>query len=165
MNICMKKIILISVLIIVVCGAVLFTRDASDRSQMIVEQYTYTDGIVRLRDATIAVTIADTREQMIQGLSLQKTLPPNSGVWFSFPESAPRGFWMKDMLFPIDIIWLNEHKTIVHIEHEVHPDSFPQTFSPPVPAQFVLEVPAGLSKQNGLLVGDTATLYDYRKVE
>ena len=63
---------------------------------------------------------------------------------FIFPTPAPRAFWMKDMRFALDIIWIGSDLRVVDITENALPESYPATFSPRAPAQFVLEVPAGL---------------------
>jgi uncharacterized protein len=47
-----------------------------------------------------------------------------------FDREGYQGFWMKEMNFPIDIVWLNKDKKIVHIEHNVSPDTYPKIFNP-----------------------------------
>ena len=64
---------------------------------------------------------------------------------FVFNERKPHRFWMKDMRFPLDIIWLDNHR-IVHINHNAEPassDDEPEVMTSPVPVNFVLEIAAG----------------------
>ena len=64
---------------------------------------------------------------------------------FVFEERKPHRFWMKDMQFPLDIIWLDNHR-IVHINHNAKPatsDDEPDVMTSPVPVNFVLEIAAG----------------------
>ena len=63
------------------------------------------------------------------------------------------------MFFPIDIIWINEEKKVVHMEKNVPPESFPKIFTPSEPAKYVLEVPAGFSDENGLMAGDEVLFF------
>ena len=51
---------------------------------------------------------------------------------------------MKDMRFPIDIVWLDENKNIVGIERGVSPDSYPETYKPPIAVLYALETNPGL---------------------
>ncbi|OGC83275.1 hypothetical protein A3D68_00990 [Candidatus Adlerbacteria bacterium RIFCSPHIGHO2_02_FULL_52_17] len=62
---------------------------------------------------------------------------------FVFDTEGEWGIWMKDMNFPIDIIWVGQDGTVVTVAKDVSPDTYPQAFYPSVPARFVLEVPAG----------------------
>ena len=108
--------------------------------------------IVSLKD--IQLEIADTPEKKVQGLSGREELEKGQGMLFVFDEPKKAGIWMKDMNFPIDIIWFDEKKTIVHIKENATPESFPEVFIPPTLVSFVLEVPAGFAKERGIRVGD-----------
>lgn len=91
---------------------------------------------------SLTFEIADSNEERTRGLS-GRTSVPEDGLLFVFPEAGRPGFWMKDMQFAIDIIWLLDTGEIVGIEHSVSPDTYPQLFYPSVPVRYVLEVPAG----------------------
>ncbi|MBI5078227.1 MAG: DUF192 domain-containing protein [Candidatus Yonathbacteria bacterium] len=110
---------------------------------------------VFLAGVEIMVAIADTPHQREKGLSGYKALEPNEGMLFIFPEPGFHGFWMRDMLFPIDIIWFDENRRIVDAWENASPASFPQIYTPRAPSQFVLEVPAGFFVNHALNVGDT----------
>lgn len=109
--------------------------------------------------AEISVEVADTVEERSRGLSGRASLKENKGMLFVFDEPGIYPFWMKDMLFVIDIIWIGEEGRIVGINENVPPDSFPQTFSPPEPVRYVLEVPAGWVKNHDTKVGDLVELF------
>ena len=65
---------------------------------------------------------------------------------------------MKDMNFPIDVIWLDENYRVVDIAQDVRPDSFPKVFDPQGPAKYILEVNAGFSGRNNIKIGDRLEL-------
>jgi hypothetical protein len=109
-----------------------------------------------LGDTTLKVAVADTEDKRVRGLSGQPSLPKGSGLLFSFPDSQTHGIWMKDMHFPIDIIWFDENFTIVDIQASAHPDSYPKVFTPQVNARYILETQAGFSEVHHLLVGENA---------
>lgn len=92
---------------------------------------------------TFAVRIADTPDARERGLSGVPRLASSTGMLFLFDESAPREFWMKEMRFPLDIVWMDEVWRVVGITRNATPDSFPTRFPSPGPAQYALEVPAG----------------------
>lgn len=100
--------------------------------------------------------IVDTPESRSRGLSGRPSLDEGTGMLFVFEEDGMHGFWMKDMNFPIDMLWLDADKKIIFIAAGVPPESYPQTFAPSAPARYVLEVPAGWAERNGVRVGDTA---------
>ncbi|HXK31556.1 MAG TPA: DUF192 domain-containing protein, partial [Candidatus Paceibacterota bacterium] len=70
-------------------------------------------------------------------------LKDGRGMLFVFDTEGEWGICMKDMNFPIDIIWVGQDGTVVTVAKDVSPDTYPQAFYPSVPARFVLEVPAG----------------------
>ena len=73
---------------------------------------------------------------------------------FVFDKSYKYSFWMKDMLFPIDIIWIGEDFSVVDITENAEPNSYPNLFTPREEALYVLEVNAGFSNEKGLKIGD-----------
>ncbi|OHA92045.1 MAG: hypothetical protein A3J09_00920 [Candidatus Zambryskibacteria bacterium RIFCSPLOWO2_02_FULL_51_21] len=93
----------------------------------------------------LVLEIANTDAERTQGLSGRASLPAGTGLLFVFESPGKYGFWMKDMNFPIDIVWLGDGMLPVGIEKNVSPDSYPQVFYPPVPVRYVLEVNAGES--------------------
>lgn len=109
---------------------------------------------IRVGGALISAEIAETPEKRALGLSGRKTLGKNEGMLFVFDEPGIYSFWMKDMLFPIDIIWLDEGFRVVAIAENAAPSSFPNLFTPSSPAQYVLEVPSGFVRQHTTRVGE-----------
>lgn len=101
----------------------------------------------------IKVRIADTETERSQGLSFFKKLHNNEGMLFVFPEQGFYSFWMKDMSFPIDIIWIDEQGFIVHREIDISPDTYPQSFVSARPAKYILEIAANSSDIFGLTLG------------
>jgi len=106
---------------------------------------------------TLQVSVADTVATRVQGLSDTPVLPPGLGKLFVFDTDSAWGIWMKDMLYPLDIIWLDSERRIVHIETAVSPATYPESFSSPIPARYVLEINASTSLQYGWEVGDRAS--------
>ena len=115
----------------------------------------YTRRTLTLADTSITVEIADTAEKRILGLSHRTALSPQSGMLFVFPEKDTHSIWMKDMRFSIDILWLDETGAIIHIEKHITPDTYPTLFTPPTPARFVLEVPAGFVDTHSIHMGES----------
>ncbi len=104
----------------------------------------------------VGVEVADNPLARTQGLSGRESLQEGEGLLFVFDRPGRHSFWMKDMNFPIDIIWLEGDGDVVHIEKDVRPDSYPQTFTPRLPARYVLEVNAGFTENQNIKVGDKA---------
>jgi uncharacterized protein len=108
---------------------------------------------LHIGDTEISVEIVDTEATRELGLSGRNRLDENSGMLFVFPEKAKYGFWMKDMKFSIDIVWIDGNR-VVGIEKSISPSTYPAAFYPPVPVQHVLELPSGFSDRAGLEVND-----------
>lgn len=102
---------------------------------------------------TIAIAYAITPEEHERGLSGRAALLEGSGLLFVFDRADTYQFWMPDMRFSIDIIWIGEDKRIVDISERVSPESYPTLFRPRVPARYVLEVNAGDAAKWGWTVG------------
>ena len=113
---------------------------------------------VLIGGTTVSVEIVDTDETRARGLSRHKPLAPNEGMLFIFDEPGFYSFWMKDMDYAIDMIWIGEDLKIVYIKENASPESYPETFKPTSKAKYVLEVNAGFAKEYSLKVGDTITL-------
>ncbi len=113
---------------------------------------------MRVGDHPIKVEIAGTNAERVRGLSGRRGLAPGSGLLFVFPASATYGFWMKEMNFPIDIVWISEDLRIIHIAADVSPDTYPKVFTPPSPARYVLEMPAMSMRKMDVKPGTAVTL-------
>ena len=97
------------------------------------------------KNTDIAVEVVDNDETRRLGLSGRESLARDSGMLFYFDQPQIPSFWMKDMNFSLDIIWINSEKQVIGIEPGVSPDTYPETFSPPSEVKYVLEINSGLS--------------------
>ncbi len=113
--------------------------------------------VAHVGEIPITVEVVDTPELRTQGLSGRKGLK-TSGMLFVFDTSDYHGIWMKDMLFPIDIIWIDESLHVIGIEENVRPDTYPRTFRPPVPARYAIETVENYVDTFGIGVGDSVRL-------
>lgn len=104
-----------------------------------------------------ALEVAVTPEAQEKGLGGRKTMTKDDGMLFLFAGEDKRCFWMKDMHFSLDIIWLNDAKEVVHIEPNVSPGSYPEDFCPNEPARYVIELRAGQARAAGIREGQTLT--------
>ncbi len=111
--------------------------------------------VISIGGVIINAVISDTAEERGHGLSGRKTLLPNEGMLFVFEKPDRHGFWMKDMNFGIDIVWIDENKKIIYMEENILPESFPIIFQPILPALYVLEVPSGFVFTNKIKIGDS----------
>ncbi len=102
----------------------------------------------------IPVYLADTEAKRIKGLGGLSSIPRDYGMFFIFNSADYQSIWMKDMLFSIDIIWIDENNKIVHIEKNISPDTYPKIFTAPLKARYVLEMNAGMSESYNLKIGE-----------
>jgi uncharacterized protein len=107
----------------------------------------------RLGGEAFDVMVARTEAEQSLGLSGLAGLKPNEAMIFPYASDDNYGFWMKDMLFSIDIVWLDKNSKIVWIERGVSPDTYPNIYFPRVPARSVLELSAGTIARLGVAVG------------
>lgn len=110
--------------------------------------------IIYINGRQLTVEIADEPHEQSRGLSGRKFLEENDGMLFIFPQPDKHSFWMKDMKFPLDIIWIDEKLTIVDMAKNLSPETFPATFSPSSPVKYVIEINAGWSDKNNITIGD-----------
>jgi uncharacterized membrane protein (UPF0127 family) len=112
---------------------------------------------VHLGSGVFSLWLADTDAERVQGLSDVASLPKNGGLLMKFDSSAPHGIWMKDMNFPLDIIWLDEQKKVIYTVLNAQPEEVAATvYAPKEPALYVIELPMGSVKKSGIKTGDTA---------
>lgn len=109
---------------------------------------------VTIGSVMVQASVADSLAKRIKGLSGTPFLPEEVVKLFAFGVPGSHSIWMKDMNYALDIMWAAEGGEIVHIEENVSPDSFPTSFSSPVPAWYVVEANAGFVEQNKIEIGD-----------
>lgn len=135
-----KFLIYLSVVIIIAAGALLA-----------IEQRTkYVD--IKIGDRIIKAEVADTFAKRKKGLSGRDGLEKGEGMIFLFGQSGKYGFWMNEMKFPIDIVWINDNK-IVDILPAISPEDQKIVYYPLEDVNCVLELPANFTKENDLQIG------------
>jgi len=112
---------------------------------------------VCFRDACVNSEVADTAAKRAQGLMYRKELAENKGMLFVFDEEVLPGFWMQNMEFPLDIIWISKDKRIIGINTNALPcRDFCESIVPPDKIKYALEVKAGFAEKNQVKTGDKA---------
>lgn len=111
--------------------------------------------IVNIGGKHLTASIADSKSSRERGLSGVHSIGPNEGKIFLFEEEGFHKFWMKDMKFPLDVIWVNDQNTVVDIRENLAPETYPDTFVPAYPASKTIEVNAGWVAENDIKIGDT----------
>jgi len=120
--------------------------------------------LIRIGTLAIPVEIAATEDAKEKGLSGRPLLPQNQGMLFLFEKPGIYRFWMPDMHFPIDIIWMDSTRTVVDISADVSNQfdpEHPRYYTPSSPARYVLEVNAGFAARNGINKGDVADFVNF----
>lgn len=98
---------------------------------------------------TLTVAIADTDALRTQGLSDTDHVIAD-GMLFVFPTDVIPAFWMKDMRYAIDIVWIGSTGGVVDMSPNIYPYTYPHTFEPAQPVRYVLELAAGKSAELGI---------------
>ena len=104
------------------------------------------------RTCILRLERADTPEAREKGLSGRQSMSGAQGMIFVFDDTGTHCMWMKDMHFAIDILWLDASGTILKVEKNVKPETYPATYCGDN-ARMVVEVKAGVSEADWLQVG------------
>lgn len=108
---------------------------------------------VRLGTHDYTLVRATTSEQKQKGLGGTASLGEDQGMFFGSNRESETCFWMKDMRYSLDIIWLSSDKKVAHIEHNVAPGTYPKTFCHD--GQYVIEINAGQAAKSGIKTGQS----------
>ncbi|MBI2613704.1 MAG: DUF192 domain-containing protein [Candidatus Levybacteria bacterium] len=149
----MKKVLLAFVLLLVVAIGVLFM-------QKYLKTKTFSlfnkNSTATINNHTFKLIIASSQKEREVGLSETKSLPQDQGMIFLFEKPDYYSFWMKNMTFPIDIIYINKDE-IVTIQSNVQPpknSESPVIYTSEKPSDKVLEITSGLSEKYSFKKGD-----------
>lgn len=113
---------------------------------------------IKINNFQVDAEIADTIKKRAEGLSGKNSLSEEQGMLFIFSKPGKYSFWMKDMDFPIDIIWINKDLEIVEIKKNIAPDSFPKSFFSSKLSQYVLELKSGTTEKYNIKEGDKVVI-------
>lgn len=138
-----KLLILIPVVILLVFGTLFYTLYKASQPNL------------QIKGQIFHLEVVKTEKDKQIGLSKYKTFPQDKGMLFLFDKEGFYSFWMKDMKFPIDIIYIKGNK-ITTIYGNV-PINNLKIYSPTQPSDKVLEINANLSKKYGFKTGDLVT--------
>ena len=110
---------------------------------------------VTINNKKIKIEIADTAETRYQGLSDKEELCDNCGMLFIFPDKQIRTFVMRDMNFPLDMVWIDDNKIVKINKNTIHEASNSvMRYSSDVPVNYVLEVNGGFCDGDDIKTGD-----------
>lgn len=142
-----------------VAGVVFSCADESKETSIPTEEITFTkEGELSLYKEgeithSIDIEIADTPYEWETGLMYRESLGEDQGMLFIYSNEAPRSFYMKNTLIPLDLIFYNKDSTVVSF----HENAVPRDLTPipsGEPAQFILEVNAGKVNEWNIETGD-----------
>ena len=154
-----KRVTIIGIILLLMAGFFLFSKMIHKNGNNIEVGVEANEvNTVDIGGMVFNVDIADTEKKRNRGLSRQNKLDDDKGMLFVFEKSGVYPFWMKDMLFSIDIIWIDENMKVVYIKENATPESFPKIFTPDSQARYVLEVNAGIVKDKKFKIGDNVIL-------
>ena len=108
---------------------------------------------------TLQVEVARTEKTRALGLMFRTALPEDRGMLFIFEQAGLHRFWMKNTLIPLDMVWMDERKRIIHIEYQVPPCKLDPcaVYGPSADSLYVLEVISGVASREKLRPGQTLT--------
>ena len=141
-----RVIVLIALSLVLIAGS-LFLTNQKDSDIIIV---TFPNG------REIKTEVADTPEKLLFGLAFREGLPPDSGMLYIFETSDRHRMRTKGFKIPVDMIWVDESRHIVHMVEGADPcsqDPCPLYGPPPENARYVIQTAAGFVRQEGLAPG------------
>lgn len=146
-----KNLIYLIILVAIFCSLLFFAFSKKPFSVI-----NYSDiKIVQIGSANIKVELALTEAEQIQGLSGRTSLTSDTGMLFVFAKPAYWGIWMKDMNFPIDVLWITDNLKVNYVVGNMTPKSYPKAYKPITPARYVLELPAGTVEKYKIAEGQS----------
>jgi len=151
----MSRYFYIGLLAVVAVGiTALFSYRTSTPSAELVDRADF--GGVSLR-----IEYATTSTALLRGLGGRDSIADDYGMLFVFPNKGNYGFWMKNMLVPIDIFWLNDKGQVVSITQNIAASSYPDVFYPSEPVRYVLETDAGFANEHSIATGTPLLLKNF----
>jgi len=153
-----KKIITLIILSVLLAGCGEFVQDAvlKIRGKLPTKEISLQTQKEKIE---ITAEVADSAEERTQGLMERKKLAQDEGMLFIFTDEAPRTFWMKKTLVPLDIIFFDKDKKAVKVIKKMAPCTVPNCtlYNSDKKAMYALEVAAGFVENHKVKVGDIVT--------
>ena len=121
----------------------------------------YLKAKVTVKGFELNADVPTTNELMSKGLAVKNQLKENEAMLFVYEKPGKYSFWMKDMKFPIDIMWIGSNGKIVHIEENLEPCPLAPicpSYSPSADSQYVLETLAGFTQRHNISIGTNIDL-------
>lgn len=145
-----KRIVLVSI-----GGVILIAATTYSLFSFLYQVQSTGDVTLRSGDKRYVLSVAITPAQQQKGLGNRASLPKNQGMLFSFEQPVVQCFWMKDMHFPLDMIWVSSSQRVEYLKADVLPSTYPHTICPDVQAKYVIELNAGQAQEARIHTGET----------
>ena len=146
----MRIVFLVVMALLLVSGAMLFNTP----HQTEIFQINFPNGVA------LQGEVANTPEKLLFGLAFREGLPPDGALLLIYDESGPHTVWTKAFQMPVDLIWVDESKHIVHLVRDAEPcneDRCPRFGPPPENARYIIETSAGFIQKANVQVGHELT--------
>jgi len=138
------------VIVVIALAAYYFNSNGAQSSKETIPSGTIT---LKAPKGDLSVFVATSSEDQEQGLGGRDAMPSDEGMLFAFDQPGSYSFWMQDMNFPLDLVWVNEDKTVAGLTPDVATSTYPDTFVPPNDVSYVLELNAGVADKFGIATG------------
>ena len=151
------------ILVLSVIASILFSVRflLPEKTRQLPNGINFSQAQVRIKDQLIHVALSQTPEEITQGLSGTESMEENQGMLFVMPRGETPSFWMKNMRYSLDFVWIYDDR-IIDISKDIPPPESPdsplQTYSPSMPITHVLELNGGWIERHGIEIGDRVDL-------
>lgn len=147
------KVALLFFVVFAISASSFFIFKSNDVQSLIFDKNIRYDVIVKTPNGAINTEVADNDSTRERGLSFRNRMQDGEGMLFIFDVPGRQAFWMKDMNFPLDILWLDEEGRVVYMEENVAVSTYPGYFVNEAKAKYVFEINAGLANKLGIYLG------------
>jgi len=146
-----REIIFLGILFILIAGAFYLFSGLNRRWSLLHAEFVSASN---QRSSSVYLEIASTESERRKGLMFRNGLQPDEGMLFIFPDESPRGFWMKDVSFPLEMVALDRNFKVLEIHNDVPP--FDEALvNMAQPAKYVVEVNPAFVRDSQITVGDS----------
>lgn len=146
------QLLAVGTVLLAVILVVVFTSDKKSESSTKCGPYR-NDKTVQIESEKIRTEVASNPTEHEKGLSGRPCIEPNQGMLFVFDKAGHYPFWMKDMNFPIDIVWIGADHKVVGIDTNLAPSSYPDKYVSSKPSKYILELQANRSSSLHINLG------------
>jgi len=144
------RLILAVLFLLIFCISIIYKNSLSSSCD---EEYRHDATIKFNSNQQLNAELARTESEREKGLGNRSCVRDDQAMLFVFGHSENYDFWMKNMRFPIDIIWVDSHREVTQVTENVSPKTYPKNFTSDQASQYVLEVKAGQAAKLGIISG------------